>query len=370
MGNKIFCILVVSILMVGCDWGAIKNKSIKISEILRKGKDKAKNQDSIELGENNSMSKNNISTVDVDVDVDVDIANLERSRVDFINHLKQVNDPVISNDNALISQAKGEIDLINNINFATIDSKPAKPAQNLGDSLSNATASGTEFLQIENQKEPSKRILPSKLEGLKSFINSFYEKEAFREAKATQSLIGDSNMGKEIAKLKKEYDQLNNLFWDMQQKFHNQKDSFIKNIKFRENREKNRVIFKSFSSIEKKIKNLNHKLNEIQSNFQIAYNSWNNATSLLKESIEKLILAIEKRHDNESRNQGQIVEPVSWRDKDQADTFAKDAKYNAEHSLSYLENAAAYFRYSLSDKKQAKRLLEEIQKEFYRIGIL
>ncbi len=74
---------------------------------------------------------------------------------------------------------------------------------------------------------------------------------------------------------------------------------------------------------------MNHKLNEIQNNFQIAYNSWNNATSLLKESIEKLILAIEKRHDNEGRNQGQIVEPVSWRDKDQADTFAKDAKYNA-----------------------------------------
>ncbi|WP_210377630.1 hypothetical protein, partial [Borreliella garinii] len=72
------------------------------------------------------MSKNNISTVDVDVDVDVDIANLERSRVDLINHLKQVNDPVISNDNAVISQAKGEMDLINNINFATIDSKPAK----------------------------------------------------------------------------------------------------------------------------------------------------------------------------------------------------------------------------------------------------
>ncbi|WP_418906576.1 hypothetical protein QIA30_06320 (plasmid) [Borreliella turdi] len=346
--------------------GVIKNKSREISEILRKGKDKTKNQDSIELGENNSMSKNNISTVDVDID----IANLERPRVDLINHLQQVNDSIISNDKAVISQAKGEIDLINNINFATIDSKPVKPAQNLGGSLSNATVSGTEFLQIENQKEPSKRILPSKLEGLKSFINSSYEKEAFGEAKATQSLIDDSNMGKEIAKLKEEYDQLNNLFWDMQQKFHNQKDSFIKNINFRENREKNKVIFKSFSSIEKKIKNLNHKLNEIQSNFQIAYNSWNNATSLLKESIEKLILAIEKRHDNASRNQGQIVEPVSWRDKDQADTFAKDAKYNAEHSLSYLENAAVYFKYSLSDKKQAKRLLEEIQKEFYRIGIL
>ncbi|WP_236840926.1 hypothetical protein [Borreliella turdi] len=69
MGNKIFYILVVSILMVGCDWGTVKNKSIEISEILRKDKDKTKNQDSIELGENNSMFKNNISTLDVDIDI-------------------------------------------------------------------------------------------------------------------------------------------------------------------------------------------------------------------------------------------------------------------------------------------------------------
>ncbi len=34
MGNQIFCILVVSILIVGCDWGTIKDKSIEISEIL------------------------------------------------------------------------------------------------------------------------------------------------------------------------------------------------------------------------------------------------------------------------------------------------------------------------------------------------
>lgn len=365
MGNKISCILIVSILIVGCDWGTIKDKSIEISEILSKGKGKTKNQDSIELDENDFMSKNNISTIDVD------IANLERPRVDLINHLQQVNDSIISNDKAATSQAKREIDLINNINFATIDLKPTKPAQNLGDSLSNDTASVTKFLpSIESQKERSKRILPSKLEGLESFINSPYEKEAFGEAKATQNLISNFNIGKEIIKLKEEYDKLNNLFWDMQQKFHNQKDSFIKNIKFRGNREKNRVIFKSFSSIEKKIKNLNHKLSEIQSNFQIAYNSWNNASALLKESIEKLILAIEKRNDNESRNQGQIGGSVSWRDKDQADAFAKDSKYNAEHSLSYLENAAVYFKYSFSDKKQAKRLLEEIQKEFYRIGIL
>ncbi len=115
---------------------------------------------------------------------------------------------------------------------------------------------------------------------------------------------------------------------------------------------------------------MNHKLSETQIKFQIADNSWNNANSLLKESIEKLIWAIEKRHDNESRNQGQIGGPASWRDKNQADTFAKNAKYNAEQSFSYLENAASYFKYSCSDKKEAKKLLEEIQKEFLQIGIL
>ncbi|MCD2332641.1 hypothetical protein [Borreliella americana] len=39
---------------------------------------------------------------------------------------------------------------------------------------------------------------------------------------------------------------------------------------------------------------MNHKLSEIRSNFQIANNIWDNANSLLKESVEKLIWAIEK----------------------------------------------------------------------------
>ncbi|WP_418905312.1 hypothetical protein QIA30_06245 (plasmid) [Borreliella turdi] len=95
MGNKIFYILVVVlILMVGYDWDNIKDKSMEISELLGKDKDKTKNQNRIELGENNSsLSKNNMYVVEID------IASLERSRVDLINYPQQVNEPVISNDN-------------------------------------------------------------------------------------------------------------------------------------------------------------------------------------------------------------------------------------------------------------------------------
>ncbi|WP_233436602.1 hypothetical protein [Borreliella garinii] len=65
-------------------------------------------------------------------------------------------------------------------------------------------------------------------------------------------------------------------------------------------------------------------------------------------------MAIEKRHDNESRNQGQIGGSVSWRDKDQADAFAKDSKYNAENSLSYLENAASTLNIVFQIKNKLK----------------
>ncbi|MCD2332640.1 hypothetical protein [Borreliella americana] len=57
-------------------------------------------------------------------------------------------------------------------------------------------------LKIENSLLTIERILPDKLEDLKSFINAPYEKEAFEEAKIIQSLISDFNIGKEIVKLK------------------------------------------------------------------------------------------------------------------------------------------------------------------------
>ncbi|XOU12901.1 hypothetical protein QIA01_05090 (plasmid) [Borreliella americana] len=70
---------------------------------------------------------------------------------------------------------------------------------------------------------------------------------------------------------------------------------------------------------------MNYKLSEIQNNFQIVNFSWDNANSLLKESIEKLIWSIEKRYDNRSKKQDQIDGPANRWDKNQADNFAKDA---------------------------------------------
>nr|WP_269142586.1 hypothetical protein [Borreliella burgdorferi] len=362
VGNKIFYISVVLILIVGCDWGTIKEKSTEISKLLRMDKDKTKNQDRIELDEDNFVSKNNMSTTDTGI---TGLGSL--NNVDLINRSQRVSEPpIISNEKAIATQAK--VDLMNNINVTIIN---PKPAQNLGNSLNNATTEDSvKFLSIKNQEWLiSKKILPSKLENLESFLKTQHEKEAFKTAKTIQSLISNSNMGKEIIKFKEEYYKLYNLFEGIQQKFHSQRNSFIKDTKFGENRQKNAVIFKSFSSIEKEIRDLNYKLSEIQSNFQIADVSWNNANSLLKESIEKLIQAIEKRYDNESRKQGQIGGPANRWDKNQADNFAKDAKYKAEHSANDLENAANYFRYSCSNEKEAKKLLEEIKKRFVRIGI-
>ncbi|WP_418906515.1 hypothetical protein QIA30_05535 (plasmid) [Borreliella turdi] len=107
----------------------------------------------------------------------------------------------------------------------------------------------------------------------------------------------------------------------------------------------------------------------IQRNFQIADSHWGNANSLLKESTEKLILAIEKRYDNESRNRGQIGGYANWQDINLANNFAKDAKRNAEDSMNNLENAAHYFQHSCSGKKEAQRILEEIKKKFSQMSI-
>lgn len=58
---------------------------------------------------------------------------------------------------------------MNNINVTIIN---PKPAQNLGNSLNNtATEDSVKFLSIENQEWLiSKKILPSKLENLESFL--------------------------------------------------------------------------------------------------------------------------------------------------------------------------------------------------------
>ncbi len=158
------------------------------------------------------------------------------NNVDLINRSQRVSEPIISNKKAIATQAK--VDLMNNINVATIN---PKPAQNLGNSLNNTTTEdGVKFLLIENQEWLiSKKILPSKLENLESLLKTQHEKEAFKTAKTTQSLISNSNIGTEIIKFKEEYYKLYNLFEGIQQKFHSQRNSFIRDTKFRENRQKN-----------------------------------------------------------------------------------------------------------------------------------
>ncbi|XOU12861.1 hypothetical protein QIA01_04845 (plasmid) [Borreliella americana] len=378
MSNKIFYISVILILMVGCDWRAIKDKSIEISdELLIKDKDKTKNQDIIEVNEDNSVFKNNIS-----ID-DEGIASLEHLiSVDLINYSQQVSEPIISNNKTITPQAR--IDLMNNANVAQINPEPAqslvnplhnittevnpKPNKNLEDSSSSTTI-GVGILPIKPQEELSKKTLPSKLEDLKSFLQTAHEKEAFKEAKDVQDKISNSNIGEEIVKFQKEYEYLSSLFWDVQNKLHTQKDLLRKDIDFKKQIEKYRVMSRSFSYIEKKIKDLHLKLDEIQSNFKIADSHWGNASSLLIESTEKLIQAIEKRYDNESRKQSQIGGSANLRDINWADNFAKDAKRNAEYSMNNLENTVQYFQYSCSGKKEAQRLLEEIQKKFSQMGI-
>lgn len=55
----------------------------------------------------------------------------------------------------------------------------------MGNSLNNTTTEDSvKFLSIENQEWLiSKKILPSKLENLESFLKTQHEKEAFKTAK-------------------------------------------------------------------------------------------------------------------------------------------------------------------------------------------
>ncbi|WP_210362453.1 hypothetical protein [Borreliella garinii] len=357
MGNKIFYISVVfSILIISCDWGTTKNKSTKIAELLKKREGRAENQEGKNLGNKNPMSKNGMPTIDVDT------VNLESLNLN--NLQQQVDKPIIPNGEAIAPEVRVEVEPMGNINVATVIPKP-----DLGDSSNSFTIGVEEILPIKPQKEPSKTTLPSKLEDLKIFLKTTYEKEAFKDTENTQDKISNSNIGEGIVKFQKEYENLSSLFWNIQNKLHTQKDLLRKDIDFKKDREKYKVMSSSFSYIEKKIKDLHFTLDEIQRNFQIADSHWGNANSLLKESTEKLILAIEKRYDNESRNRGQIGGYANWQDINLADNFAKDAKRNAEDSMNNLENAAHYFQHSCSGKKEAQRILEEIQKKFSQMGI-
>lgn len=136
---------------------------------------------------------------------------------------------------------------MNNINVAAITPRP-----DLEDSSSSTTIGVKEILPIKPQKELSKTTLPSKLEDLKSFLKTTYEKEAFKEAENTQDKISNSNISKGIVKFQKEYENLSSLFWNIQNKLHTQKDLLRKDIDFKKDREKYKVMSRSFSYIEKK----------------------------------------------------------------------------------------------------------------------
>ncbi|WP_210360290.1 hypothetical protein [Borreliella garinii] len=359
MDNKIFYISVVfSILIISCDWETTKNKSTKIAELLKKREREPENQEGKNLGNKNPMSKNDIPTIDVDT------VNLESLNLN--NLQQQVDKPIIPNGEAIAPEVKVEVvvEPMGNINVAAVTPKP-----DLEDSSSSSTIGVEKILSIKSQKEQSKTTSPIQLEDLKSFIKTTYEKEAFKETENTQDKLSNSNIGEGIVKFQKEYENLSSLFWNIQNKLYTQKDLLRKDIDFKTDREKYKVMSRSFSYIEKKIKDLHLTLDEIQRNFQIADSHWGNANSLLKESTEKLILAIEKRYDNESRNRGQIGGSANWQDINLADNFAKDAKRNAEDSMNNLENAAHYFQHSCSGKKEAQRILEEIQKKFSQMGI-
>ncbi|WP_151074380.1 hypothetical protein [Borreliella turdi] len=360
MINKIFHVSgVFLILMISCDWKTVKNKSTEISELLKKSEEETRNQEGRDL-DKNYISRNSMSNIDVGA---VNLGSL--LNVNLINHPHQVDKSIISNGEAIAPEVRVEVESMDNINVSAITPKPDK---NLEDS-SSSSAIGVGILPIRVQEGFSKKTLPSKLKDLESFLKTTYEKEAFKEIKDMQDRISNSNIGEGIVKFQKEYESLFSLFWDMQNKLHTQRDLLRKDIKFKKNIEKYKVMSIYFSYIEKKIKDFHLKLDEIQSNFQIADSHWGNANSLLRESIEKLIQAIKKRYDNECRKQGQISGSVNWRDINQADNFAKDAKHNAEYSMNNLENAAHYFQYNYSVKKEAQRLLEEIQKKFSQMGI-
>lgn len=104
---------------------------------------------------------------------------------------------------------------------------------------------------------------------------------------------------------------------------------------------------------------------------QDAINNWNNANAPLKESIEELALAIEKRYDNDdnSKKHSQVWGAANYRDINQANDFAKRARAKAEHSITNLENESNAIAESFSTSKEAEKLLYDIEQQFYCIDL-
>ncbi|WP_421114448.1 hypothetical protein QIA00_04990 (plasmid) [Borreliella americana] len=76
------------------------------------------------MGEDNFVSKNNMSAADA--------GNTSLGRpnnMDLINRSQRASKPIISNEKA-IATPQAKVDLINNINVATINPKPAQNFRN------------------------------------------------------------------------------------------------------------------------------------------------------------------------------------------------------------------------------------------------
>lgn len=139
-------------MIISCDWGTTKNKSTKISELSEKIEGEAENQEGKDLVEN-FMPKNGIPIIDTGT------VNLGGLNMNFLNNQPKVDKPIIPNKEAITSKIKVEAEpMVNNINVTAIIPKPDK---NLENSSSNTTI-GAEILPIKNQKELSKKTLPSK----------------------------------------------------------------------------------------------------------------------------------------------------------------------------------------------------------------
>ncbi|MCD2382580.1 hypothetical protein [Borreliella americana] len=359
MINKIFYTSMISILIIGCGWENIKDKHIEIVELFKKGKYKTnKKQNSILLNGNDL-------TFAVKFEKEKDLNENKDETA------KNNKDSMFSNENNIYTKIKVEKVLKDKVK---IDSKLNGITQNFEKSLNHNDNksdpdSGSGPLLLENQEKNNKKIVHRNLKKLQSLLHTNYEKEAFEEASSAKYKIDSSNIGKGINDVQNTYNRLYNLLWNMQTIFYEKEKSFLDGIRAEKNRKKTGIIFRSISSIDGEIRNANYVLNEIKDKLQNAINNWNNANELLKESIEELVLAIEKRYTNDDSKKDYLWEAANYRDINQANDFAKRARYKAENSIINLERASNSIAEGLSTLKEAEKLLYNIEQKFYRIGL-
>ncbi|MCD2332629.1 hypothetical protein [Borreliella americana] len=367
MINKIFYTLMVSILIIGCGWETIKDKRIEIVDLFKNKKSESKyktnkNQDSILLNGNDAAF-----AIKLEKEKD-----LKENKDDTTT--KNNQDSMFLDENNIYSKIKVEKEevLKDKVKVSYTSNGIAQNFEKVLNHKNHKSKSDSEssFSLLESQERNNKKIVHRELKKLQSLLHTNYENKAFKEASSAKDKIDSSNIGKGIVDVENTYSRLYYLLWDMQTRFYSKKKSFLDGVKAEKNREKAGIIFRSISSINEKIRNANHILDEIKDKLQNAINNWNNANALLKESIEELALAIEKRYTNDdSKKDSQVWGFANYRDINQADDFAKRARDKAENSITNLENASNAIAESLSTLKGAEKLLQNIEQKFYHIGL-